>query len=75
MIKVDWVGFESRFDFGHNLGVEVEDVNGLQVHGVLGDVVSKFVRYVMLNSEGRHLKMAWLRVVLRTILCTVEMLW
>ena len=44
MIKVNWVGFESRFDFGHKLVVEVEDVDGLQVHGVLGDVVSKFVR-------------------------------
>ena len=31
--------------------------------------------YVMLNSDGRHLMMAWLRVVLRIIFCTVEMLW
>ena len=31
MIKVDWVGFESRLAFGHKLGVEVEDVDGLQV--------------------------------------------
>ena len=44
MIKVDWVGFESRLDLGHKLGIEVEDADGLLVHGVLGDVVSKFVR-------------------------------
>ena len=44
MIKVDWVGFEYRLDLGHKLGIEVEDSDGLLVHGVLGDVVSKFVR-------------------------------
>ena len=44
MIKVDWVSLESRLDLGHKLGIEVEDVDGLQVHGVLGDVVSKFVQ-------------------------------
>ena len=44
MIKVDWVGFESRLDLGHKLGIKVEDIDGLQVHRVLGDVVGKFVR-------------------------------
>ena len=45
MLKVDLVvSFESRLDLGHKLGIEVEDVDGLEVHGVLGDVVRKLVR-------------------------------
>ena len=44
MIKVNWVGFESRLYLGHKLGIEVEDADRLLVHGGLGNVVSKFVR-------------------------------
>ena len=44
MIIVDLGGFESLLNLGHKLGIEVEDSDGLLVHGVLGDVFSKFVR-------------------------------
>ena len=75
MIKVDWVGFESRLDLGHKLGIEVEDTLGSWFMGSWEMWSASLSEYVILNSEGRHLTMAWLRVVLSMIFCTVEMLW
>ena len=52
MIKVNWVGFEFQLDLGHKPGIEVEDADRVQVHGVLGGVVIKLVQVNDVELRG-----------------------